>query len=471
MVLRKHHTLQLLVVLVAPLLLGLGSLQAQPASTATQPASSFDLVRALAEARDGDVIVIPPGTYAGPFVVDKSVTLVGEGWPVIDSGGQGDVLTVSAPDVTIEGLVLRNSGDDLNHENAGITGLAPRITVQNNRLEDVLFGVYLKNAPESIVRENQISGKDLELGRRGDAIRLWYCASSQIEGNYVSHSRDVVIWFSPDSLLKGNTVEYGRYGLHLMYSDGDTLEENVLRNNSVGAFLMYSRRLTLRNNLFYNNRGPSGYGLALKDADDVVAEGNRTINNRIGLYLDNSPRSTDAIGTYRNNLVAYNDVGIGLLPLVRRNTISGNIFQENSSQVSVVGGHELVGNFWHSDGQGNYWTDYAGYDADGDGVGDMPYRSQRTFEDLMDTEPALRLFQLSPVADAINLAARAFPLFQPRPRMSDDHPLMQPPPLPDVPGLLPSGASTLPTLLAALGLLALGGLVVAAGLKEDIPWI
>jgi len=297
---------------------------------------------------------------------------------------------------------------------------------------------------------------------------LWYCADSRIEGNRVSYSRDVVIWFSPNSLIKGNLVEHGRYGLHFMYSDDEILEENVLRNNSVGAFLMYSRRLTVRRNLFFNNRGPSGYGLALKDADDVLVEGNRTLNNRIGLYLDNSPRSLDAVGTVRNNLIAYNDVGAALLPLVRRNTITHNVFQENSTQVSSIGGGELAGNLWHGGGQGNFWSDYTGYDANGDGIGDLPYRSQSTFGNLTDQYPELRLFQLSPVADAIDLATRAFPLFQPRPKMTDEYPLVQPPTLPAVPGL--SASSPLPLSLAALGLLALGGLILAGGLKGDLFW-
>ncbi len=448
-------------VIIFPLLsLGKLTIRAQTAP--------FDLARALAEAQDGDTIVIPPGDYRGPLVIDKSVTLMGEGWPVIDGSGQGDVLTVTAPDVTIAGLVVRNSGDSLNDENAGITGLAPRITVQGNRLKDVLFGVYLKDAPGAIVRDNVIGGKDLGIARRGDAIRLWYCAGSLIEGNHVSHGRDVVIWFSPNSIIRRNVIEHSRYGLHFMYSDDEVIEENVLRYNSVGAFLMYSRGLTLRRNLFFNNRGPSGYGLALKDMDDVVVEGNRAINNRLGFYLDNSPRSTDATGIFRHNLIAYNDAGVGLLTLVRRNQFTQNVFQENGTQVAAVGGRELTGNAWHSQGLGNYWSDYAGYDSDGDGVGDVAYRSQSVFENLMDEHPELRLFQLSPVANAIDLAARAFPLFQPQPKMTDEHPLMVPPALPPVPGL--SSPSPLPTLAAALGLLALGVSIVVAGFKGDMFW-
>ncbi len=86
----------------------------------------------------------------------------------------------------------------------------------------------------------------------------------------------------------------------------------------------------------------------------------------------------------------------------------------------------------------------------------------------MDAYPELRLFQLSPVADAIDLAARAFPLFQPRPKMRDEYPLMEPPALPPVPGL--SSPARLPTFLITLGLLALGGLIVAGGVKGDLRW-
>jgi nitrous oxidase accessory protein len=90
------------------------------------------------------------------------------------------------------------------------------------------------------------------------------------------------------------------------------------------------------------------------------------------------------------------------------------------------------------------------------------------FESLMDAYPELRLFQLSPAVDAIDMAARAFPLFQPRPKMSDEYPLMEPPSLPPVPGL--SSYPRLPVVLTSLGLLALGGLIVLAGITGDLRW-
>ncbi len=436
------------------------------ATPAAAQGDSFDLPAALAAAQPGDTIVVPPGIYAGPLRIDvPGLTLEGDGWPVIDGRGLGDVLTIAAPDVTVRGLALRNSGTSLDREHAGVTGLAPRLLLENNRLEDVLFGIYLKNAPASVVRGNEVTGMDLPIGRRGDGIRVWQSPGTRVETNHVYDTRDVVMWFSDDGVLRGNVVENNRYGLHFMFSNRQTVEENVLRSNSVGIYLMYSRGLEMRRNLLLDSNGPSGYGLALKDVDDVLAEGNRLVNNRVGLYVDNSPREPDATVLFRDNLLAYNEIGIEMLPSVQRNTYTNNVFQENREQIAILGGGELRGNAWSVDGWGNYWSDYAGFDADADRVGDIPYRSSSLYENLMEKHPQLRLFQLSPATDALDFAARAFPLFQPRAKMADEHPLMAPPELPAVPGL---PEPSMPANLAvALGMVGLAAAVLLVGMRKS----
>lgn len=436
---------------------------ASPAAAQSQP---FDLPAALAAARPGDTVVVPPGVYAGPLLVTvPGLTLEGQGQAVIDGGGQGDVVTITAPDVTLRGFEIRNSGASLDREHAGITGTAPRLTVEDNRLEDVLFGIYLKNAPGSVVRNNMVHGKDLEMGVRGDGLRLWYCADSLLEGNHVTDSRDMIVWFSPNTIVRGNTVERSRYGLHFMVNENDIAEDNVLRDNSVGIYLMYGSNYTVRNNLLYNNRGQSGYGLALKEVNDALVEGNYIVANRVGVYNDNSPLNPGATVAFDHNLLAYNDIGLMYFPLVRGNSFTENAFHENGEQVAIQGEGELKGNYWFVNDRGNYWSDYAGFDADGDQIGDIPYKSQSLYEDLMESYPELRLFQLSPASDAINLAARAFPIFLPRPNMADDRPLMAPPALPGVRGLDQPPVTA--NLGAALGMLAVAGLVLALGLNTS----
>ena len=112
-----------------------------------------------------------------------------------------------------------------------------------------------------------------------------------------------------------------------------------------------------------------------------------------------------------------------------------NVFQENHEQMTVSGSGNLVNNRWSQAGRGNYWSDYAGFDVDANGVGDLPYRVQSLYEDLLQSYPELRLFQLSPATQALDLAAQAFPIFQPAAKLVDEHPLTAPPPLATVPGL------------------------------------
>lgn len=394
------------------------------------------LANALARAEAGDTLEVSGGPFAGPLLVDKALTLVGQDWPIIDGAGEGTVVHITAPDTVLRGFVIRNSGDSLDEENSGVAVEAANVEIAGNRLQETLFGIYLRQAPGGTIRDNVIDSKDLAVPRRGDAIRVWYSSGVRIENNVIEKGRDVVLWYSEDLAVFNNRVSDGRYGLHFMYCDDAFIENNLLLNNSVGAFLMYSRRLRLHNNTIAYNRGPSGYGVGLKDMDDAVISENVFVDNRIGIFVDNSPREVDSIGQIMGNVLAYNDVGLSLLPAVRHNHISGNSFVENQEQVGVAGGGQLGQNLWSVNERGNYWSDYAGYDADEDGLGDIPYRSQRLFENLMDRSSKLRLFLYSPAVQAVDFAARAFPFVRPQPKLTDEYPMMAP--------TWPSGAPALP---------------------------
>ncbi|MDY7107894.1 MAG: nitrous oxide reductase family maturation protein NosD [Planctomycetota bacterium] len=395
--------------------------------SASRPAAAgFDLAAAIEATDAGGVIEVPVGIYRGQFVINKPLTLIGPERPILDGGGDGDVIKVTAPDVTIRGFLIRNTGISLDRENAGITVLAPRVVIEDNVLRDVLFGIYLKGAESSVIRGNDIGGKNLPVQRRGDGIRIWQSHETVIEDNVVTDSRDAVIWFSDGVELRRNRITNGRYGLHFMYSDGNVLEENHLEGNSVGAFLMYSKNLTLRRNVCIGNRGPSGYGVGLKDMDNTVAEDNLFVGNRIGLQFDNSPSSMRVHDVYRRNVFAYNDIGVAFLPSVKRNSLTDNTFLENIEQVAILGRGDFRGNHFAVDDRGNFWSDYRGYDLDGDGIGDIPHKAWSLFENLIDREPKLRLFLYSPSQQAIEMASRAFPIVRPEAKFTDTAPLMQP---------------------------------------------
>ena len=426
----------------------------------------FDLQAAIHAAEPGATIRVPSGVHRGPFVLDKSVTLEGEPGAILEGSGDGDVVKITAAHAAVRGLIVRGTGVSLDKENSGILVMADDVTVENVTLTDVLFGVYARQANRIVVRNNQVTGKDFDVTRRGDSIRLWYCNDGLIEGNRVRHTRDVVVWFSQRTKVLRNDVRDSRYGLHLMYADATIMEDNRLEGNSVGAFLMYSNRSEFRHNYIVSCRGPSGFGLGLKDNDALVAEGNEFAGNRIGIYVDNSPNSIESRCIIRLNLLAYNDVGIAFLPAVKRNDVSSNSFVDNLEQVGVIGPGDFHGNEFTVAGRGNYWSDYRGYDLGGDGLGDLPYRSESLFENLMDRHPELRLFQFSPVQQAVDLAVRAFPVVKARPKLTDTAPLMQPLPPRALAGQPPIRA---PFAAMSVALLLVFGSAAALARSERVP--
>lgn len=420
----------------------------------TGRAEGFDLPRALRDAPTGAVVRVPAGVYSAPVVIDRPLMLIADGVVVIDGDGRGPCVLVEAPDVVVRGFHVRNTGDSLHLEHAGINVVAARATIEDNVLDDVLFGINLSNAPNSVVRNNVVHGKELHVARRGDGIRLWSSHDSVIEGNRVRRVRDVVVWYSERVRLIDNVVADSRYGMHFMYCHENVLEGNILEDNSVGAFLMYSRDVSLRGNVMRRNRGPSGYGLGIKDMQGVTIKNNAIVANRVGVYFDNPPIHDGEHDEIAHNLVAYNDVGMALQPSVSQAAIYLNSFIENEQQIAVRGGGVLRGNELSRDGRGNFWSDYRGYDLDGDGVGDIPHRVESLWDSLVDRQPNMRLFLHSPAQRAIEFAASAFPVVKPRPVISDDAPLLRP--AHDAPAAAAAGRPT-PYALASGGLLTLLG--------------
>lgn len=408
----------ILVLGVIAVVTGLFSPQEIFAQTLTVGGSPYSTIQsAVNHSVDGDSILVKPGTYRESLVIQKSIQLVGEEFPVIDGDGKGTVVTINAPDVVLRGFVIKNSGDLLASENSGLLAAGARPLIENNRFENVLFGVYLSRASGGILRGNFLSGKVLETSRRGDLIRVWYSDDVVIENNRTERGRDVVLWFSKNITLRGNEFRRGRYGVHFMYCLNADVENNRFVGNSVGAYLMYSQGLKLRGNTISGNRGPSGFGIGFKDMKDALIDGNIVASNRVGLYLDGCETLL-----CQGNTVAHNDIGFNLMPTALRNRFNGNNVIDNAEQTLIDGSSIQTVNEWN----GNYWSDYRGFDAGGDGIGDVPYRTMRLFERLTDRFHDLKIFFGSPSVQAIDFAATTFPVFAPKPKFEDTRPLMHP---------------------------------------------
>lgn len=432
-------------------------------SLAAESQAAASLAAKIAAAPPGATIQAPAGIYRidhGPLILDKPVTLLGRPGAILDGGGQGTVVLIKASHVTFQDFTVRGSGSSLDQEDAGIKVLGSSEQILDNKLHDVLFGIYLKASDDSRIAGNLIIGKPLPLPIRGDSIRLWYSMNCRIEHNTVFQTRDMVLWFSKNAAIDDNRFADSRYGLHLMYDRDVSITGNTLRHDFVGAFLMYSWNVTFERNLLLENRGVSGYGLGVKNINHLLARDNRFLDNSIGIFMSSSPSSLGVTNIFQRNVVAFNDVGISLDPSNQgSNIFTENTFLENLQQVSNSAGGRLDGDSFARNGHGNFWSDYTGYPRPGSGVGAVPYQVSSLFDNLTDQYERLELFRFSPAVEAINFAAAAFPMFRPQVVMTDPDPLISPVPVDAPPLSRPSGRSL---ALASALLFTLAGLLAAA---------
>jgi nitrous oxidase accessory protein len=420
------------------------------------PARAADLKELVDQAVPGAVIELPPGNYHGPLSIAKPLTLRGGGKAVIDGRGLGTLVTIKAPGVTLDGLILQDSGERLLYEDSAVRIEAPDAVVRGCRMNDVLFGVFLVHAPRALIEDNFMSGKAVDMGRRGDLLRSWNSDKVIVRRNDFEGGRDAVLWFSTGSIIEANTMRDGRYGLHFMYTDNAVVKGNVFKDNSVGLYVMYSKGLRIEGNTFENHRGPSGAGLGLKESDSISVTQNLFLGNRQGIYIDGSPLIEENANVFSGNRLAYNDIGISVLPGVKGNSFFNNAFVDNLQQVSLRGGGQLRGNTWSNEGRGNFWSDYAGYGVAGAAVGKLSYKQDSAWENLMDREPVARFFLFTPAAQAVELAGRAFPVFRPKPVLTDEFPLLaQPQGIPAMPPQAVQAGMELP-----VGLLSVSGLLL-----------
>lgn len=384
-------------------------------------AAGTDVQAALWTLPAGSTLVLGGGVHAGPLIVDRSVVVRGEPGAVLDGAGAGSVLVIGAPDVSVEDLEVRGGGRLSQDDDAGVVVAADRVRLERLTVEEVYLGIDFRMASQGTVRDCRILGSAAApFGRRGDAIRLWESNHNEVRGNQIRDVRDLVVWYSSGNQLVDNDVMGSRYATHLMHSDNNTVEGNHFRDNVVGVFVMYSRGVRLLRNEVVGSLGPAGVGLGFKESDEVEVRDNDLVRNTTGIFLDTTPHQLGGSALFQGNLVAANEVGLRLHGPQYGGEIVDNAFQANGAAAAVDGGVD-AGKYHILH---NQWSDYAGYDLDGDGFGDLPYEARSLAETLVSRDTALRFFAGSAALSLVDLFAEAFPMFRPRPILVDAAPAL-----------------------------------------------
>lgn len=373
------------------------------------PAAAAPALQALIDAAPaGSTLRLAPGDYAGPARIAKPLILDGGGQATLRGTGRGTVLAVAGQGVTVRRLRITASGDLHDAVDAGLLVEGEDHRIEDNTLDDVLFGLHLKQVSRSRIHGNTVQGKALDLGVRGDPLRLWNSRHNRISHNRFVRGRDLTLTNSPDNQLDGNHFRDGRYGLHAIFSPRLLLSGNRLEHTGTGIVVLYSPNVTLRGNHIAHALSGGGAGIVFKESNDGVVEGNSVLHCSVGLKVDASPQQA-AVLTVRGNRFAHNVIGLFFYGDAGGHRFVANRFEKNLTQVALSAPGVASANVW----QGNYWDDYQGFDRNRDGIGDTPHDLYLYADRIWMETPLATFFRNSPVLELLDFLERLAPFSTP----------------------------------------------------------
>ena len=440
-------------------------LGAPAAGAATLRAEPGQAGAMLAAAQPGDTVVLARGAHAGTLLVLHRIVLRGEPGAVIDGSRAESALQIAAGGTVVEDLTVSGSGRDVMRVDAGVHVIAcTNVVLRRLRIERALYGVYGERAHGIVVQDSELTGTvaPLDESGTGNGIHLWYCDGARIEGCRVHRFLDAIyLSFAAHAHVERSEMfDCGRYGFHTMYCQQGQLVGNRFTRNVAGCAIMFSNLLQVTGNEFAHNRGPRTYGLLLRDCSGGAFMNNRMTDNTIGVFMDNSNRNV-----FRKNLLQDNGWGVLLFASCARDTFAENDFVQNDYPVALD--MSRTKNSFDDGRVGNYWSDNAPYDLDGDGVSDVPHYPVTAFAFVSKQYPDLTLLAKSPAVAALGVAERMFPSLEPS-DAADRKPSVTPIALAGADRAAPWHVPTRPVWPAAaafggVGVIGIAGIVAGRG--------
>ena len=249
---------------------------------------------AIDNATEGDTVRVWEGTYYENVLVNKRISLVGNGSEVttIDGGGRGVVVKIIVDWVNIRGFMITGGGSS----GTGMIIESNKNTIQNNTIENNKYGIYLSSSSNCTFKDNtmNLNGIIILYDSLGDWNSHTIEITNTVNGKPVYYYKNVT----------GITVPYGAGQVILANCTWINVENQNCSNGSVGFLIGYSSNITFTNNTCSGN---NVYGIYILYSNNCTITKNIGLSNYNGIYLW---YSYDSI--FMNNTFCYNYNGIYL---------------------------------------------------------------------------------------------------------------------------------------------------------------
>lgn len=356
------------------------------ASTIYVPDDYSMIQEAVDNANDGDTIIVRKGTtYHENVIVDKSITLRGIDYPIVEAGGERYAIKVTADGCVIDGFYVTGATEEVHTDN----GIPTADETRHRRIAATGGGIIVYQCENNVIKNNIASNN-------GIGIDLHYSSNNVITDNDCNSNswHGINLGYLSNNVIKNNDCSNnGGGGIDLFgSSDDNRIIENTILGNSRGIGLWPAWphgegigswespcHNTIANNIISSDKHGSGITLSRSSNHNTIANNIIDIKGHYsGIRLNASSYNTITNNTISNS--GWNGI--------RLNTSSNNVIYLNNlfDNYHNVYSRDSA-NAWKSPEKitytyndntytnylGNYYDDYTGIDADGDGIGDTPY--------------------------------------------------------------------------------------------------
>jgi len=363
---------------------------------------------AIGNATHGDTIFVKNGTYEEhSLVINKTLTLIGEDinntiiknideHALVEWLGNGlfpigntIAIQINADNVKVSGFTIINS-------TTGITSVGNGTQIVGNVIKglDNIGGFVSTTAIVIEGDKTQVFSNIIEEAGTGISASGSYQTIAQ---NTIQGGRNCIYSSGKYNTIVSNIISDAYSGISVS-SNSNVVHNNTVTGQTEGIEIIGSGNIVLGNNASYNrvigiNIQPHWDKSSDYKGDNIICK-NWIMSNRDGLAINSGQNNT----VYAN-YVSGNQIGIRVIWDQSGYAFEGgkkyfepdrNLWQTSYNNTffknNFVGNGQGAAdwswqgtNKWDNGGEGNYWSDYNGTDADSDGIGDTSYAVNKPY--------------------------------------------------------------------------------------------